>query len=76
MKNEQQTLVILTPAFPANESETSWVTTQQLFVKALKDHFPELPCYCPCLSTILIRSSPTHGMDCQLKVSMERKSEK
>lgn len=34
--------MILTPAFPQNESETHWVPTQQLFVKTLKDQFPDL----------------------------------
>jgi len=42
MSNDTKTIVILTPAFPANESETYWVPSQQLFVKALKKNFPEL----------------------------------
>ncbi len=42
MSNETKTIVILTPAFPANESETYWVPSQQLFVKTLKKNFPEL----------------------------------
>lgn len=42
MKPLPKTLVVLTPAFPANESETSWVPTQQLFVRTLKAHFPGL----------------------------------
>ena len=37
-----KTLVILTPAFPANESETYWVHSQQLFVKTVKKNFAEL----------------------------------
>jgi glycosyltransferase involved in cell wall biosynthesis len=42
MSNEMKTIVILTPAFPANESESYWVPSQQLFVKALRKNFPEL----------------------------------
>jgi len=42
MKSRCKTLVMLTPAFPASEMETSWVTTQQLFVRALKEQFPSL----------------------------------
>ena len=42
MSNPPKTLVILTPAFPGNESETHWVPTQQLFVKALKEQYPDL----------------------------------
>jgi glycosyltransferase involved in cell wall biosynthesis/ubiquinone/menaquinone biosynthesis C-methylase UbiE len=37
-----KTLVILTPAFPADESPVNWVTTQQLFVKTVKETFPHL----------------------------------
>lgn len=40
--DRSETLVVLTPAFPAHEAETNWVPTQQLFVKALKDQFPQL----------------------------------
>jgi glycosyltransferase involved in cell wall biosynthesis len=36
------TLVILSPAFPENESATNWVPSQQIFVKAVKRNFPEL----------------------------------
>ena len=42
MKSRPKTLVMLTPAFPANEQETSWVTTQQLFVRAFKEQFPDV----------------------------------
>lgn len=42
MKPEAKTLVILTPAFPKNESETSWLPSQQLLVKNLKSQFPGL----------------------------------
>lgn len=42
MATEQKTIVILTPAFPANESETYWVHSQQLFVKTLRNNFPHL----------------------------------
>jgi glycosyltransferase involved in cell wall biosynthesis len=42
MSRFEQTLVILTPAFPANESETSWVPPQQLLIKELKTQFPKL----------------------------------
>ena len=41
MKHDR-TLVILTPAFPANESETVWVQSKQLFVRKLKENFPSL----------------------------------
>jgi glycosyltransferase involved in cell wall biosynthesis len=37
-----ETIVILTPAFPANESDSSWVPPVQLFVKKLKENFPAL----------------------------------
>src|ERR1043165_2221047 len=37
-----KTLVIISPAFPANESETFWVPSQQLMVKALQKNFPGL----------------------------------
>lgn len=37
-----ETIVILTPAFPANESDSVWVPSVQLFVKKLKETFPHL----------------------------------
>jgi len=42
MSSRPKTLVMLTPAFPASELETSWVTTQQLFVRAFREQFPSL----------------------------------
>jgi len=39
---DAETIVILTPAFPASESETYWVPSQQLMVKALRKKFPEI----------------------------------
>ncbi|HJT74524.1 MAG TPA: glycosyltransferase, partial [Chitinophaga sp.] len=37
-----ETIVILTPAFPADESDSAWVPSVQLFVKKLKENFPAL----------------------------------
>ena len=34
--------MILSPAFPASESETVWVRPKQLFVRKLQEHFPYL----------------------------------
>lgn len=42
MNKNSKALVILTPAFPGNESEDTWVVSQQLFVKAVKKNFPKL----------------------------------
>jgi glycosyltransferase involved in cell wall biosynthesis len=42
MRTDDKTLVILTPAFPANESETYWIPFLQLMVKGLKQNSPEL----------------------------------
>jgi len=42
MNNNQKTLIILTPAFPANEQDSVWVPPKQLFVKKLKENFPGL----------------------------------
>lgn len=42
MSNAVKTIVILTPAFPSDESDTQWATFQQLFVKALKKNFPDI----------------------------------
>ena len=36
------TIIILTPAFPRNESETWWVPSQQLMVSALHRRYPDL----------------------------------
>jgi glycosyltransferase involved in cell wall biosynthesis len=40
MNNKGKTLVVLSPAFPANESESYWVPSQQLLVKTLQKNFP------------------------------------
>jgi glycosyltransferase involved in cell wall biosynthesis len=42
MSRNLKTLVILSPAFPANESEDTWVVSQQLFVKTAKKKYPGL----------------------------------
>lgn len=42
MEKKDKTLLILTPAFPENESATYWVPSQQLMVKALKNNFPAI----------------------------------
>jgi glycosyltransferase involved in cell wall biosynthesis len=38
----KKTLVILTPAFPANESDTAWVPSHQILVKEIKKQNPGL----------------------------------
>lgn len=40
MRDAVQSLVVLTPAFPAEESETHWVPSQQLLVRCLLERFP------------------------------------
>jgi len=42
MKNKPETLVILSPGFPANEADTTCMPPQQLFVKALNETCPGL----------------------------------
>ncbi len=42
MESRPDTLVVLTPAFPRDESDSTWVPSQQLFVKTLKANFPQL----------------------------------
>ena len=42
MSKEAKTLVILTPAFPADETETVWVRPKQLFIRKLQENFPSL----------------------------------
>lgn len=42
MKQEGKTLVIISPAFPANESESYWVPSQQHLAKSIKENFPGL----------------------------------
>lgn len=37
-----ETLVILTPAFPSDQSDSVWVPSVQLFVRKLKENFPAL----------------------------------
>jgi len=40
MKRKPEALVILSPAFPANEADENWIPTHQLMVNALKKNFP------------------------------------
>ena len=42
MSSKSKRLVILTPAFPANESEENWVHSLQLFLHSVKRSFPEI----------------------------------
>jgi len=42
MKNKRQTLVILSPGFPANKADTTCMPPQQIFVKALNEICPGL----------------------------------
>lgn len=42
MNNKQKTFVLLTPAFPADESDSVWVPAVQLFARKLKENFPDL----------------------------------
>ena len=39
---EAKTLVVLIPAFPANEQEKNWLPTQQLFLRWIKKLFPDV----------------------------------
>lgn len=41
MNNRPKALVMLAPAFPAHESETNWVPSQQVFVAAMKERYPD-----------------------------------
>lgn len=41
-QSQLNTLIILTPGFPANEEDSTCIPPQQLFVKALKEVNPEL----------------------------------
>lgn len=54
MKTKDKTLVILTPAFPANETESTWVPAVQLFVRKLKENFPGINI------TVLSFNYPSH----------------
>jgi glycosyltransferase involved in cell wall biosynthesis len=40
--SKPETLVILTPAFPANEADSNWLPAHHQLVKALKDQFPAM----------------------------------
>ena len=40
--SKPETLVVLSPAFPRNASDTAWVPAQQILVKELKNQFPHL----------------------------------
>ena len=42
MHKPGETLIILSPAFPLNESETTWLPAQQSLLKELKNQFPSL----------------------------------
>jgi glycosyltransferase involved in cell wall biosynthesis len=42
MKNDQPTLLILTPGFPEDENDSTCVPAQQLFVKVVNENFPAL----------------------------------
>jgi glycosyltransferase involved in cell wall biosynthesis len=42
MPEQKETIVILTPAFPANEEETYWVTSVQLFTRIFHNEYPEI----------------------------------
>jgi glycosyltransferase involved in cell wall biosynthesis len=42
MHSEKRTLIILTPGFPASETDTTCLPMQQSFVKALKENNPDL----------------------------------
>jgi glycosyltransferase involved in cell wall biosynthesis len=40
MSTKQKTLVLLTPAFPANESEENWISFQQILLRSIKKLYP------------------------------------
>ena len=40
MNNKQKTLVFLTPAFPANETEENWISFQQILLRSIKKLYP------------------------------------
>lgn len=42
MENRPKTLIILTPGFPANEADSTFIPPQHVFVKALTDAYPDL----------------------------------
>jgi glycosyltransferase involved in cell wall biosynthesis len=42
VKDNVDTLIILTPGFPANEADTACLPPQQVFVRSLKEQYPQL----------------------------------
>jgi glycosyltransferase involved in cell wall biosynthesis len=42
MSSRSSALVLLAPAFPALESETNWVPSQQVFVAAMRERYPDV----------------------------------
>lgn len=42
MSSKEKILVILTPAFPSNESDENWVPSQQIFMRSVKNLYPEI----------------------------------
>src|ERR1700743_1132586 len=42
MKRRPRTLVILSPGFPSDETDTACLPAQQVFVRALNRNFPDL----------------------------------
>ena len=42
MKHDTKTLIILSPGFPKDEADTTCLTSQQIFIKALNRIFPSL----------------------------------
>jgi glycosyltransferase involved in cell wall biosynthesis len=42
VKQNDKTLVVLTPGFPANEADSTCLPAQQIFIKALNANFPSL----------------------------------
>src|SRR4030095_1110620 len=42
MYNKEKTLVILTPAFPANETEENWIPFQQMLLRSFKKLYPDV----------------------------------
>ncbi|MGN6420586.1 MAG: glycosyltransferase [Pseudobacter sp.] len=60
------TIIIITPAFPRNESEDWWVPSQQLLVQSMQRQFPEMYIVIlPLLYPKEITSYEWHG--CQVK---------
>jgi len=42
MSNKEKTLVVLTPAFPANEKEEDWIPFQQMLLRSIKKIYPSI----------------------------------